>query len=534
MTSRRTLRILLITSGLACADSAPGPTTAEVFIDQSDVAKRGPEVIAPHDTSELRFEVVPKSPRARFKLEGLDHDYRERTDEMNFIVRFLNKKGDQILQQYFPATGQSAGWKGSVEKSDFISRHETVTVPPDAEYLAVAISSSGPADAVGIFAVSEVTVTSTATDKNPTGRFLADSRLPGSDESLWIKSGTHPSMARSIHDDKADGVSPVYYIVDDDTTAHADWATGIDALPRVVPGQLLDVRWQEAYSIGMAGAFSVSYERLSPGDYRFVVEDVSLAGLPLGNVIAMRIDVPRPYWQKWEFWLACVSATVGLAILWARQIMRRKINRHLHNAQLIADERLRIARDLHDDLGTRLSHISLLSTHAGSAPSDEDASMAFRQINNMSRELIGALSETVWMLNSKNNDLESLVDFLCRLVSELCRLSEIRCRIDAMSVLKNRAISHEFRHNFSLSVKEAVNNALRHSGATEIRMTVLLDGAVLRISVADNGVGLEADTGKGGCGIASITQRMKSIRGTCNIGTLEDNGLEVRLAAPIS
>jgi signal transduction histidine kinase len=57
------------------------------------------------------------------------------------------------------------------------------------------------------------------------------------------------------------------------------------------------------------------------------------------------------------------------------------------------------------------------------------------------------------------------VDFLCRLVSELCRLAGIRCRIDAMSAIENVPITHEFRHNMSLAVKEIVNNALKHSGA---------------------------------------------------------------------
>jgi signal transduction histidine kinase len=518
---------------LSCAQAEPGPTTVEVFVDQSASAIPGPEIIAPHDTSQLRFEVDPRTLRSRYKLEGLDQEWHESTDEMNFIVRFLNRNGDQILQEFFPASGESPGWRGAVENSEFMSRREIVTVPPEAEYLSVAISSAGPADAVGILAVSGITVTTIGTDQNPAATLLDDSLVRGTEDSLWIKSGTHPSMALSRHFEEPGDESPIFYIEDDDTTAHADWATGIYSLPKVVPGQQLEVRWKEAYSIGIGGALSVNYERLPPGVYRFVVEDLSLTGVPMGGGVAVAVEVPRPYWQKWWFWLACIAAVGGIATLWIRRVMRRKIKRHLRHAQLIADERLRIARDLHDDLGTRLSHISLLSTHSASAVTDEESSTAFRQITNMSGELIGALSETVWMLNSKNNDLESLVDFLCRLVSELCRLAEIRCRIDAMSVTKNRKISHEFRHNFSLSVKESVNNALRHSGATEIKMAIWLDGSILNISVSDNGVGLEDDTNKGGSGIDSITQRMKSIRGTCVIEEFDNNGLQVSLSAPL-
>lgn len=526
----KALCLLAMLPFTAVGQDAPS-TAIEVFVDQSSHPVAGPEITVPHDTSELGFQVRPKSLRVRYKLEGLDKDWVQRTEEMNFMVRFLNKNGDQILQVYFSTTGESAGWKGSVETSDFVSRRETVTVPAGAEYLSVAMSSSGPAEAVGILAVAGITVTSA--DSTPKREFLIDSRVPGSAELNWIKSGTHPSMATTFYPDGEGKGSPVFVITDDDVNAHADWATGLYALPRVVPGEKLEVRWQEAYSIGMGNAFRANYERLPPGSYRFIVEDQAVSGKPLNTGSTVLLKVPRPYWKNIWFWLGCTAVAGGLATLAGRHLIRRRINRHLHNAQLISEERLRIARDLHDDLGTRLSHISLLGAHAESSSPDHDAKATFRQITDMSGELISALSETVWMLNPKNNELESLVDFLCRLVSELCRLAEIRCRIDAMSVTGNHPISHEFRHNFSLSVKETVNNALKHSRATEIGMKIQLEGQMLRITITDNGIGIH-QTRKGGSGLESIAQRMISIRGKCSIDALEKSGSQVSLEAPVS
>ncbi len=514
----------------AAGQEAPS-TAIEVFVDQASTPVAEQEITVPHDTTELGFAVKPKSLRVRYKLEGLDKDWRQRTDEMNFMVRFLNKNGDQILQVYFSTIGESAGWKGSVAKSDFISRRETVTVPAGAEYLSVAMSSSGPAEAVGIMAVTGIMVTSV--DSDPKREFLVDSLVPGSKNLDWIKSGTHPSMATTFYPDGEGKGSPIFVITDDDVTAHADWATGLYALPKVVPGEKLEVRWQEAYSIGMGDPFRSNYERLPPGSYRFVVEDLAVSGTPLNTGATVTLEVPRPYWENPWFWLGGAVLAGGLATLVGRHLIRRRINRHLRNAQLIADERLRIARDLHDDLGTRLSHISLLGAHAESSSTDDEAKASFRQITDMSGELISALSQTVWMLNPKNNDLESLVDFLCRLVSELCRLKEIRCRIDAMSVTGNRPISHEFRHNFSLSVKETVNNALKHSKATEIGMKIHLEGPVLHITIKDNGIGI-CQARKGGSGLESIKQRMASIRGRCAIEEFENDGLQVSLEAPVS
>ena len=86
----------------------------------------------------------------------------------------------------------------------------------------------------------------------------------------------------------------------------------------------------------------------------------------------------------------------------------------------------------------------------------------------------------------------------------------------------------------SLAVKETINNALKHSHATEIKMTIRLDENVLKIIIADNGVGITRDRSKTGLGLESISQRMASIRGKCNIRSLGDDGLEISLEAPLA
>lgn len=504
-----------------------------VFVDGAKSPLFGSEITVPPNNSSLRFEVKPGTLRVRYKLDGLDSAWRERTDEALFIVRFLNKNGDQISQEVFPAIGTNPDWKGTAEKSVYTPRREIVTVPKQAESFAVAMSSAGPAALVGVFAVSGITIRGTGEGGAPSVTYMKDSRFLNPKSSTWGRSGTHPSMATGVQMEKGDTGSPVFVIRDDDIKAHADWVTG-RPLPRVVPGETLEIEWKETYCTGLGGSFSAVYERLPAGTYRFAVEELSIEGVPLKSKTVVVVNVPTPYWQSVWFWAGCVSVIAVLTAICGRYLIQRKINRHLQQAQLIADERLRIARDLHDDLGTRLSHISLLGSYAESNSLDQEARASFGQITAMSRELISALSETVWMLNPKNNELEALVDFLCRLVSELCRLAQIRCRIDAMSVTENVPLSHEFRHNVSLAVKEIVNNALKHSFATEIKMTVQVEGKLLRITVADNGIGITPDSGKAGLGLTNITQRMAAIRGKCDIEPLENDGLKISLEAPIT
>lgn len=520
--------------GLFLAQGSPESTSIELFVDHAGTPLRQPGVTVPHDTSTLAFSVKPQSLRVRYKLEGLDAGWQQRTDEMFFIVRFLNKKGDQISQESFSANGSSRGWKGSVERSEFTARREIVKVPEDAESISMVMSSAGPATTVGIFAISGITVSSVAKGGEKPIIYLKDGRLPDSDDFIWSKSGTHPSMASTLPLKNGGTGSEIFVIVDDDIKAHADWVTTLRNSPKVVPGDSLELQWNEVYCTGVGGPFSATYERLPSGSYRFIVEDMSITGQPLKSGAIMAVKVPLPYWKNFWFWAACAVLVAVLSTLYGRHLIRERINRHLRHAQLISDERLRIARDLHDDLGTRLSHISLLGSYAESNVADAEARATFGQITAMSRELISALSETVWMLNPKNNELEALVDFLCRLVSELCRLSNIRCRIDAMSVTSNVKISHDFRHNVSLAVKEIVNNALRHSFATEIKMSIQLENNHLKIIITDNGVGITREPDKTSLGLENLTQRMSSIRGKCMIDQHENEGLKITLEAPIA
>jgi len=363
---------------------------------------------------------------------------------------------------------------------------------------------------------------------------MLDSSIPGGQKSVWNKSGTHPSMATRGRFGAPEDPSPVFMIVDNDISAHADWSARIRLPPGIAAGETLEIRWKEAYSSGVGGNFTASYERLPAGTYRFVVEDLSLTGESLESVTAISLVVPRVFWKSFWFWgtTALIAALISIVI--GRYLIRRRIRLHLEQERMISEERRRIALDLHDDIGTRVSHISLVASHADNTIRHEDASRAFEQISSMSRDLIGALTETVWMLNSKNDDLESLVDFLYRLVNELCRLKKIRCRVDAVFITENQPISYEFRHNVSLAVKESVNNVLKHSQATELDMKIGLEKNVLLIIITDNGIGITEESRSTGLGLENLKRRMRSIGGTCRFEPLEQGGLRILFTAPLA
>lgn len=523
--------LILFVQLLLVGASVTEAAEISVFVDDEITPRTGSSLTVPPGASTFRFEVAPGGLAARHKLEGLDDDWVERNDTMVFRVRFVNEKGDPIRMEGFPVSGKSAGWRGTLEKSEFSPRIERVTVPEGAVNVNFLMSSGGPAELVGIYAIKDLNVVVAAGRGKEARVLLADSSADGR---FWAKSGIHPSMAFVAKPGAGQGSSHYPAIRDSDLNAHADWISRIGAMPEVTPGDVLEIRWSEVYSTVLGGGFTATYDRLPAGNYRFIVQELSMAGEPGESVETLSLHVPRLLWKRPWFWGVIAAVLALVSVLSGRYLIRRRIRFHLMQEQMISEERRRIALDLHDDLGTRLSHISLVASHADNTIQHEAAKEAFGKISSMSRDLIGALSETVWMLNSKNDDLESLVDFLYRLVNELCRLKKIRSRVDAVFVTENRPISYEFRHNVSLAVKESVNNALKHSEATEIRMSIEVEKDTLIVSITDNGIGFSEDEVHAGLGLESIKRRMQSVGGTCKFIHLAEGGIRITLSAPVA
>ena len=198
-------------------------------------------------------------------------------------------------------------------------------------------------------------------------------------------------------------------------------------------------------------------------------------------------------------------------------------------------ERLRIARDIHDDLGARVTHISLISAMGSQKASDpEQARAAFEQISHLTRDLVFALYQTVWAVDPENDSLESLVDHLCQIAGKQCAPANIRCRLYVDSLPPPLAVSSEARHNISMSVSEAVHNAVKHSKADEISLTVKIPDSGLDISVSDNGSGFDPQRTGLGHGLANMRSRMEQIGGTVVLAPDKGKGTKVLFSVPLS
>lgn len=260
-------------------------------------------------------------------------------------------------------------------------------------------------------------------------------------------------------------------------------------------------------------------------------------GIPTGVQASLAVQVPQPFWKMSWFWgfvlIVATALMVGIWRYFLWQRMRREML-HLKNQQVLEQERLRIAHDIHDDLGARVTQISLLSAMAHDNPGSPEKTRAdFQQISKMSRDLISALYQTVWAVNPENDNLDALGNYLCQMVDQLCNRTQCRCRFHMQPLSRAIQVSSQTRHNISMGVKEAVHNVIKHASASEVAIRMAFTGNLLTVEVQDNGCGFQTSEAPAGNGLANIRTRMEELGGSCTIESQPGQGTTVHMRLEI-
>ena len=463
--------------------------------------------------------------RVRYKLDGYDSDWRDGGSEMVFGIRFYNVSGDQIVQKNFPASGASAGWNGSLANSPLTHRRETLLVPDQASRLWVVITSAGPPSAVGVYVIANVVVSKNGTNGRPTVLLESPFTRTGVAENTlalagWTRDGIRSSMANIV----TVGGSPeqkAFAILDDDGRSHAEWHNIMEAAPAVTPGEQILVEWDEAFSIGVADGTIASYASLPGGNYHFVVAGFDIYGNPTGPRASVSVLVPPTLWRTAWFWAAATGAAMLMVLGAWRYLVWRGVRREmvrLRSERALENERLRIAQDLHDDFGARLTEISIASALAKKKLTSAEAAGAdFDRISKLSRELVTSLYETVWAVNPENDNLDALGNYLCQMANNLCEQVQLPCRLQMRELPLDIKVSSQTRHNIIMAVKEAIHNVIKHAHASEVILSASYENGALTISVHDNGCGFQTTSRRNGNGLGNMNRRLSELGGTCEV-----------------
>jgi signal transduction histidine kinase len=276
---------------------------------------------------------------------------------------------------------------------------------------------------------------------------------------------------------------------------------------------------------------------------RWKSHEVNSFEILLNSPADVQVVARPPWWtlNRLLFAVACLMLGLSVAFVWIT-VLRRQVERRTRQLEreitereraekmrAIEQERSRIARDLHDDLGSTLTEISMMATvRSGLHVGPEIADDRLREIAEKSRSMVSALDGVVWVVNSKNDTLSALVEYLASYAEEFLGKAQVGCRIELPKDYGDRVVSAEIRQDVMLAVREALNNAVKHGQPTEVRLRLTIAGDNLEILIQDDGAGFDPGKVKGN-GLGNLEQRMSKLNGSCRVESSASIGTSIIL-----
>jgi signal transduction histidine kinase/ligand-binding sensor domain-containing protein len=291
---------------------------------------------------------------------------------------------------------------------------------------------------------------------------------------------------------------------------------------------------------------TVHFANLASGAYRFLVRAVNADGTPSPTPAAVSFGILPPIWRRWWF-LSLATALVALvAGVFVRDVVGRK--RAADTLRRSREERLeelervrkRIATDLHDDVGSSLTRISLLSEVVQQRLARDQPSLVdpLASIAGLSRELVDSMSDIVWAINPAKDHLQDLSQRMRRFASDVLTARGIGFRFRTPVEADGTALGANLRRELFLIFKEAVNNVVRHSECSEAELDLTAEPDALILRVIDNGRGFDPDCcGNGGVpghGLASMQARTEGLGGMLQVVSRPGQGTALTVRIPVS
>jgi signal transduction histidine kinase/ligand-binding sensor domain-containing protein len=269
----------------------------------------------------------------------------------------------------------------------------------------------------------------------------------------------------------------------------------------------------------------VDFANLGPGHYEFAVRAINADALASDSPAILSVAVPSPVWQRWWFLsLTALSLASGAYLL----------DRH-RLARLLELERVRtrIATDLHDDIGSSLTQISVLSEVIRQRTGDEPAvTEPLTKIGDLSRDLIDSLGEIVWAINPRHDSFSDLTQRMRRFGSDYVGGPMLDYRFQATAPRNDLKIGADMRREIFLIFKESVTNALRHSKCARVEIAFTVKHGWIELQVTDDGTGFDSRQSSEGTGLASMRQRAARLAGTLEVRSTPGAGTFVWLRVP--
>lgn len=484
--------------------------------------------------------------RLRYKLEGYDEGWQDLPVKLRAIIYFRDPANHVIASSEFYLSGETPGWRGSLEKSDFAPRRELATAPERAASVRISFLSHGGNEAMGLLGMDAVRVLvepakgGTAKSFDLNVRQGTELSHPLGSPVNWVREGSRAELAQLLTR-PTPKPHPILAINDDDPFFFGNWATST-SMP-VGPGDRVTLEWQTAHSIGGSGSGLASYSGLKPGRYWLRVAAAKANGELTGQEVSLPLLIVAPIYLRWEFWLALAVLAGGIT-LWLRQILvQRRMRRQLaelERQQALERERARIARDLHDDIGAGLTEIAMQSDWVrrdlAQGPT-ADTQRRIARVCESAVELTRSVDEMVWAVTPVNDTLERFVNYLVQSTEQFLEAAGLRVRFNIPQELPPVVLPGKVRHLLFLAVREALNNAVKHARADLVRVELRLEANGLRLAIEDNGRGFVPEQAKANGtheGLSSMQRRLEELGGQFHLSSQPGSGTRVEFSVTLA
>jgi len=281
---------------------------------------------------------------------------------------------------------------------------------------------------------------------------------------------------------------------------------------------------------------SIDFSNLSPGDYSFMLRTRTTYS-DWSPVKTISFKIIPPFWMTLPFRIA-VTLLITLLIMYVyRSVVQRKLQIQiaaLRHRDMIQQERLRISEDMHDDLGSDLTKIGVLSEMIRVIePMRPEPAEWLKKISFHAIDLRKKFDEIIWALDPDNDNVGELFSYLQSYSREFFDDSPVSCSFETEGSEEEK-LSSAIRRNIFLTFKEILNNSLRHSGAKKVHIHFLNKNSWLIITVKDDGKGFDTgETGNEGHGLKNLRSRMERIGGELQVNSLPGGGSTTKLRIPV-
>ena len=272
---------------------------------------------------------------------------------------------------------------------------------------------------------------------------------------------------------------------------------------------------------------TATYTNLPAGEFTFLVKGTNSDGIWNENAASIKIIINPPFWKTW--WFATLTVIFVAFFIYYLSTIRIK------NQLEIEKLKLKIASDLHDNIGAGLTEISILSELA-EINGDKSNSLLkkdLQKISDTARYLVDSMSDIVWVVNPQRDSLHDLIVKLKDSYNEFFSSIGISFQVKNVEKSDDIKLPMEYKQNLLLMFKEAINNAIKHSACKKIILEAYFKNDLIEIVLKDDGVGFQLDRINYGNGIKNMKDRAKKLRGDIKFESEAGKGTRIIFSGKI-